>query len=378
MVANWSNLPEELLNLITVRLFSIVELQRFRSICTSWRRSSLYGVDKNNPFPRRGSLIQLNPIAPSETLPEDVVYKFNSGSFLLHNAFFRVTLSSSTSKGWIIKSDLDIINSGRFYLLDTLSRGPLRCSSKSLDLLEFTVSEIREAYVVVYQSKTRVTAPRFERSVLVNVKVAEDYHHGVLGIGWDGYIHYWDGNVLRKLLQMGTRHFSDIIVHKGVTCVLDSHGIVWCISSDLELSRYGTTSLDETITNGCWGDMRFVECSRELYVVERLPNENPRKRKAAGTTTFYYSRTVGFKVYKMDEELGKWIEVKTLGDKAFLMTSDTCFSVLAHEFYGCLKNSIYFTEQRQIKLFKLDNGNGSIITSKSSKSSFQMFSPSFL
>ncbi|CAA0317754.1 unnamed protein product [Arabidopsis thaliana] len=79
----------------------------------------------------------------------------------------------------------------------------------------------------------------------------------------------------------------------------------------------------------------------------------------------------------MDEELAKWIEVKSLGDNAFVIATDTCFSVLAHEFYGCLQNSIYFTDNKDI--FKLDNDNGSIeIMSELSQSCFQMFVPSFL
>ncbi|XP_023644263.1 probable F-box protein At1g65740 [Capsella rubella] len=363
MVADWSNLPEELLNLISVRLFSVLELQRFRSICTSWRRSSVPGT----PFQSRRRLFHFDSISPSS--PE---------TFLSHNAFFRVSLSSSPSKGWIIKSDMDIVNSGRFYLLHPLLLCPLHCYFESIDLLEFTVSEIQEACVVLDEAKARVTTPGFERSVLVQLNVGGDHHHGVLGVGWDGDINYWDGNIFWKLEQKSDPHFADIIVHKGVTCVLDSQGIVWCISSDLEFSRYGTTSVDETVTNGCWGDMRFVECGRDLYVVERLPKVNPQMRKA-NIGTRKYSRTVGFKVYKMDEVLVKWVEVKTLGDKAFLMASDTCFSVSAQDFYGCLENSIYFFEKLCTKVFKLDNGNGNgrIISSKSSKSCFQMFSPSF-
>ncbi|KAG7585917.1 F-box-like domain superfamily [Arabidopsis thaliana x Arabidopsis arenosa] len=257
---DWSNLPEELLNLIAARLFSIVELKRFSSICTSWR-SSVSDVNRNNPFPNR-PLIHFNPIPPSETIQhDDDFYSFEPGAFLSRAAFFRVTLSSSPRKGWMIKSDVDI-NSGRFRLLDPLSRFRLRNSSESIDLLQFTISEIREAYAVLNDAKGRIPIFGFQRSALVKVKQGEDHHHGVLGIGRDGKINYWYGNVLKELEKMGD-HFSDIIVHKGVTYVLDIQGIVWLINSDLEISMF-ETSLDENITNSYWGDLRFVEGCGEL------------------------------------------------------------------------------------------------------------------
>ncbi|XP_010497508.1 PREDICTED: probable F-box protein At1g65740, partial [Camelina sativa] len=182
-------------------------------------RRSTVDIDKNTFLGR--PVIHFNPIEPSETLLHDVVYRCNPGAVLSNVAFFRVTLSSSPSKGWIIKSDVDIINSRRICPVYPLSRYPLRCYSKSLNLLKVTVSKIQEAYVVLTKAKARVTAPGFQRSAHVKVKEGEDHHHGVLGIRWDGYITYWNGNVLRRLDQMGD-HFSDIIVHKGVTYVLDS------------------------------------------------------------------------------------------------------------------------------------------------------------
>ncbi|CAL9239419.1 unnamed protein product [Arabidopsis halleri] len=221
---DWSNLPEELLRLIAARLFSVVELKRFRSICTSWR-SSISGADKNNPFPSRG-LIHFDPCLNTEG-SSNQFYTSLCLVILSRTAFFRVTPSFSSNKGWLIKSDTKI-NSGKFRLLDPFSRLSLPHSCESLDLLEFTVSEIQEAYAVFEKSRGR-TAREFKKVV-----------------------------------------------------------------------------------------------------------------------------------YKMDEELAKWKEVKSLGDNAFVMATDTCFSVLAHEFYGCLQNSIYFTDNEEkvekvIKVFKLDN-----------------------
>lgn len=89
----------------------------------------------------------------------------------------------------------------------------------------------------------------------------------------------------------------------------------------------------------------------------------------------HYHTTVGFKVYMMDDDLWQWVQVKSLGDDAFLMGDDTCLAVKADEFYGCLRDSIYYTDEDEdeIKVFKVDDGS----MSGDSQSCFEMFVPSF-
>ncbi|XP_023644189.1 putative F-box protein At1g65770 [Capsella rubella] len=364
-MADWSTLPEELLFLIAIRLFSVVELKRFRSICTSWRSSVL---GNNDLFPNRPLIFlnQLRGIFPTQWCP--VNSPFNA--FLSRAAFFCVTLSSSSSQGWLIKSDVDI-NSGKFRLIDPLSGLAMRHLCERLDLLEFTISEIREAYQVLDWDTRRKTSDRFKRVILVKDKRGDQR---VLGICSNGNIKYWKRSQW-KVKQFAYR-FSDVIVHKGLTYALDSTGTVLWVSSKLKIYRYGPP-LGDNITNGCSGERSFVECGGELYIVDRLFGEIFRKRK--GNANFVSVETVGFKIYKFEEELGKMIEVESLGENAFVIATDTCFSVLACEYYGCLQNSIYFkdAEEDQMKVFKLENG--SITTmSQPSQSCFQMFVPSFL
>ncbi|ESQ46671.1 hypothetical protein EUTSA_v10000476mg, partial [Eutrema salsugineum] len=182
----------------------------------------------------------------------------------------------------------------------------------------------------------------------------------------------------------------------GLTYAFDSNGIVWWISSSLGIFRYCTSLVENSIAKCCWRDRRLVECCGEFYIVDRILEDNIMKRKSRpfdprysdvihdddGNTERessernFFPKTAGFKVYKMDEELGKWVEAKSLGDNAFVMATDTCCSVLAHEFNGCLQNSIYFSEEEEyeIKVFKLEDG--SIATmSGYSQSCFQMFVP---
>ncbi|XP_010470453.1 PREDICTED: putative F-box protein At1g65770 [Camelina sativa] len=368
---DWSTLPEELLRLIAVRLFSLVELNRFRSICSSWR-SSASGADNKHHFRSRPTLRHLSFVTTKQKNRVSNTYHL---MFLSRAAFFRVTLSSS-KQGWLIKSDEDI-NSKKLHLLDPFSRVALPHSRESLDLLEFTVSETGEAYAAL--TKRRGETDRdFKKVVLVK---ANGWNQQLLGISRERYIKSWDGEFWSRLEEMSNRRFSDIIVHKGLTYALDLQGTVWWIDSRLRIYAYGPL-FEETITNGCCIEKSFVECCGELYIVERLFEESSRKRKADSLDSSGKGlKTVGFKVYKMDEELAKWVEVKSLGDNAFVMATDTNFSVLANEFCGCLHNSVYFVdnEESEMKAFKLDNGNGCIETmSEFSESCFQMFVPSFL
>ncbi|CAN8270884.1 unnamed protein product [Cochlearia groenlandica] len=385
-MADWSKLPEELLGLIFIRLFSVVELLRVRSICKSWRSSASF-ID-NNPFPDN-PVIHLDKVVITRVKTmagEEIFYGLGEGdNFLSRASFFRVTLPSS-SQGWLIKYESHDHNYGTFRLLNPLSREALGWWCRIIDMSKFNFSEIRRGYVV--RSKEEESFG-FKRLVLGR-------KNRILGVGCDGKIRYWNGEIWTRIRDQVAR-FCDIIVHKGLTYALDSKGIIWWISSSLEIYRYGP-SLDENMTNYCWKDRCLVECCEEFYIVDRVIENYLRKRKYKTTNfnytrmihddfgntetreTDYHSKTIGFKVYKVDEDLGKWIEVKSLGDKAIVMATDTCFSVSAHEFYGCLQNSIYFVEQHnykdEIKVFELDDGSIKEM-SGDSKCFFKMFAPMF-
>ncbi|CAL9239427.1 unnamed protein product [Arabidopsis halleri] len=149
-------------------------------------------------------------------------------------------------------------HSGKFHLLDPLSRLPLRHSCASVDLLEFTISKIREAYEVHDWRTRREKRPRFKRVVLVKDKEGDNQ---VLGI-----------------LCTGKMKFGPPV--------------------------------GDNITNGCSGERSLVECCGQFYIVDQLFGKNPRKRKA--DTVYANAKTVSFKVYKFDEEQGKVVEVKSL------------------------------------------------------------------
>ncbi|ESQ50718.1 hypothetical protein EUTSA_v10023184mg [Eutrema salsugineum] len=387
---DWSMLPKELLLMIAIRLYSVLELLHFRSTCTSWRSS--ISVADDNPFPSR-PLIHLNPLIATVVIKpprKKQLYGLNYREFLSHTSFFRV---SSSNQGWLIKCDTAGLTYGTFRcLLNPLSRLPLHHWCQNIDLTKFKVLEIQPAYTVQNWLKKNQDFG-FKRLVLTG-------KHPLLGVCCDGKIRYWNGVIWTRIKDQ-VALFCDIIVQRGLAYALDSNGIVWWISSSLDIYRYGP-SLDENITDDSCRDLTLVECCEEFYIVDRLLEDNLQKIKVrsvnrqsyppsykvihddVGITRCelsernYYTKMVGFKVYKVDEELEKWVQVKSLGDNALVMATDTCFSVLTHEFNGCLPNSIYFSDEDEyeINVFKLDDG--SIMTmSGYSQDCFQMFVPSF-
>jgi hypothetical protein len=95
-------------------------------------------------------------------------------------------------------------------------------------------------------------------------------------------------------------------------------------------------------------DENSINVVEEGGVNFNLFRRHPNRR---GRHDFNHPKTVDFKVFKLDEEWGKWIEVKSLGnDVSFVLTYDCCFSISASEFEGFRENCIYFTEQFDMDL----------------------------
>ncbi|KAL0698405.1 hypothetical protein Bca4012_054527 [Brassica carinata] len=368
-VVEWSGLPEELVDEIASRLFSKVELHRVRSICKTWRSAS--SIHKR--FPKRHDRNRVRVLSPysSHTKP----------CFLSPTAFSRVFLSSCRNKGWLIKTQ-DVVSETRKKLLHPLSRVPIDSSHKTLDLLKYTVSEIHQSYDVVYRypgNSTTFTSYNFARVVLMD--------NLVFGVNHEKEI-WWcnneertnnnnnnNNNVWTRVSDENAEYFSDTIVHKGQIYALDLTGAIWWFSlSEHKIFQYGpSTPIDYYESDDC-KDKRLVEFCGELCIIHRFC-------KTFRVGRVDVERTVGFKVYKMDMELVEWVEVKSLGDKAFVMATDSCFSVVARDYYGCLENAIYFTEKKDVKsvnVFKLGDGSVTKLVESSSKGCFQMFYPPFV
>ena len=126
-MADWSQLPQDLLHLIAKRLKTRIDLFRLRSICSSWRSSiSLPPKQhRHTPIPTTDD----SKFTLSLDLSEHTVYLIESQQ------------QGSPPKRWLVKVFQD--QHGRMHLLDPLSRSKVvGFYNLLLDLREFKVFEL--------------------------------------------------------------------------------------------------------------------------------------------------------------------------------------------------------------------------------------------
>ncbi|ESQ50938.1 hypothetical protein EUTSA_v10022973mg [Eutrema salsugineum] len=341
---DWSMLPKEVLLMIAVRLYSDLELLHFRSTCKSWRSS--ISVADDNPLPSR-------PLITDMTVQEAAA----AAARAVAEAEFAIAKAEEAAR---VAEEAEAEAEAAFIFAKAAKKAlKFMMRSQTREVLShtsfFRVSSSNQGWLIKCDTAGLTYGEKFD----------------FLESAVTGRFRYWNGVIWSRIKDQVAR-FCDIMIHRGLAYALDSNGIVWWISSSFDIFRYGP-SLYENITNDSCRDLTLVEC----YIVDLIHDDVGITRCELSQRN-YYTKTVGFKVYKVDEELKKWVQVQSGGDNALVMATDTCFSVSPHEFNGYLPNSIYLSDEDEyeISMFKLDEC--SIMTSSGySQTCFQMFVPRF-
>uniref|UniRef100_A0A2N9I1Y4 KIB1-4 beta-propeller domain-containing protein n=1 Tax=Fagus sylvatica TaxID=28930 RepID=A0A2N9I1Y4_FAGSY len=249
-------------------------------------------------------------------------------AYLCESSLYRLQrLNPQTPDEGLLLIKVEESNLGNLRLLDPYRN---RYEVVSLNLLDFRVLEFTKAYTLKCQCNCQPPTRgaivinkvlKFPNSARTNVNdcaVFIVYSTGILSFAKCG-----DENLTR----VGDRgiKYEDIIVYEGLFYVVDSLGRVWWIREPLELVEF----MPRLPPSDGW--MKYlVESCGALYVVDR------------GLHHF-------LKVYKMDRDKPEpWDLVNSLGDRAFVLGIDCCFSVSTEEFYGFKRNCIYFTDIRSV------------------------------
>ncbi|KAK9064483.1 hypothetical protein SSX86_015865 [Deinandra increscens subsp. villosa] len=383
-MADWSQLPRELLDLISHHLNSETDLLRFRSVCTSWRSST-------HPFPSRF------PILPNAGI-SDTTWGF----YLSKRTIFRLALPDPDPQKphlpWLIKVERD--NPLKTHLMNPLTGSefiPLLPSfPKSLDLLNFRVTELGNEYALQYISY-RPNANSIGDSVTLYMEKVAFCGFGVDGFGVDGFV-LLTIHVSGKLavLKNGERKWSiindlpapydDVLFFDGEFYAVDSTGRTVIVDPK-------TMSLEVVSGSVFGGDKKFlVESVGELLMVDKYLSVGPENDTDYDEENYEFyedfdcfmsERTVRLEVYKLDKEGGKWVEVKDLGDRMLFLGDNCGFSASSLEFPGCKGNCVFFTGQNReddglikskgVGVFDLESGSIGAVCNDSGYS--QLFWP---
>ncbi|XP_015889791.3 F-box protein At2g26160-like [Ziziphus jujuba] len=362
---NWSELPTEILSMIGNSLDPPVDFLRFRSICNSWR----------------SSITRFHPICLPSPLKFPCPFGTGQDAFLSETTIYRIKPppsnddhNSNLSKSCLVKFDETEPGNHPYWIRQIIINNSNNNVPQILSMLDFPIVKIGKS--------NRLNYLNFSSSIIGVSKVIRYPDNTSLAYSEDcsifiiydggklGFAKYGDQSP--TLVDDRITDYNDLIVYKGQLYVVDKCGTVWWIQfPSLKLTQFSPPLLGS-------GDRKhLVESCGELYVVDRYldnnqsqgqdPNHHRRitiHRRRQGPLLrrinteirgdLAWGKTVDFKVYKLDETWGKWVEVTDLGDQAFILGGDISFSVSVSDFDACKGNCIYFKDRYDCSLFSFD------------------------
>ncbi|KAJ9172598.1 hypothetical protein P3X46_015815 [Hevea brasiliensis] len=347
-MSRWTDLPKELLETISKCLDFRVDVLRFRSVCTSWRSSV--------PFPSFDE--DIPPLILKLPMPIGVDAVLSQAT-ICRMEFSRQSKNSSSSeskpKAWLTK--IGETKLGKLKFFHPLSNSQVRYSPIMLNLLDFRFFVLSKAFMLkslsgfyLFGINKVLLFPSSARYSEHELSILAIYHEGKLG--------YWKyGDESWTLLDDKNFQYDDIIEYKGQFYVVDRWGTVSWIDSSLKLIQYSPPLF------GCGSQKNLVESCGDLYVVDRYLDGDRRtwndyENLDVRRLSFSFRRrryrmcspkAIAFRIHKLDEEWGTWVDVKSLGDRAFVLGVDCSFSISSTDFLGGKGNCVYFTDDDDVK-----------------------------
>ncbi|XP_031254279.1 F-box protein SKIP23-like [Pistacia vera] len=323
--SDWSTLPEDLLISVAKRLHKRIDVLCLRAICKSFRSSI--------PPPPK----PLSPLSLNISIPATSVHHASPGCLELARFTFYaiqpltpISYPRQSTETWLVK--IQELNSGKVRLEDPLSRLGLGNSSnklyksrklpRSFNLLDYRVKEVAKAYRIelVHQFDEPVV---FSKAVVSSHDGIDD-GFAVMAIVQGNLVVWRNLDKKWSRIRFNNSFSGDIIYHNHKFYAATARGLTVSVDCN-SLTVTQVAGPLETLT--FWTNL--VKSFDDLFVIVKF--------------WAWKDERNDFKVYKLDEEIGEWVEVVDgLEDRAFFLGDDCSFSISAKEFPGCKGNSVYF------------------------------------
>lgn len=259
---------------------------------------------------------------------------------------------------WLVK--VEEVQPGRMRLLNPLSRfllNPLPTSfPKAMNLLDLKVLELGQEYVLHYMnfqpfrdSLGDVGNLYMEKVVFMCLGSEEtDEDFALLTIHVSGKLAMFKSEDKRwTIIHDMPYPYDDVVLFRGDFYAVDCTGRTVAVGLSLTLSLVAEPVFG--------GDKKFlVESDGELLLVDMyLSIEDVGVGDGDGDEVadevcdeYVGERTVRFKVFGLDSEEKRWVEVKSLGDRVLFLGDDCAFSVSASELSSSFtkRNCVLFAD----------------------------------
>ncbi|XP_057457437.1 F-box protein SKIP23-like [Lotus japonicus] len=344
---DWSQLPAELLRLISERIDTPLHLLRFRSVCSIWRSSAPPVIPLHHyPF-------------DFSTLPDHDAFTFS----LTKRTVVLITPPPphhQTLTPWLVKIGQDLY--GRNRLWHPLYRNPHFAihEKRVLDLYNLSALPIGNEFDLrqsppngsLYMEKVVAVQGKHGVSVLLTIHIS-----GKLAL-------FRSGDECWRIIPDMPTPYDDVCVFNGRHFAVDGTGRTVRVRSDFEL---------EVVAEAVFGgDRKFlVESEGELLLVDKHMSSNcggdaeedeendDDDDGGGGVYRVGWERAAKFDVFKLDEKEKRWVEVTSLGDRVLFLGDYCCFSASASDLCVGRGNCVVFKDDAlecEIGVFPLDVG----------------------
>ncbi|XP_062080048.1 F-box protein SKIP23-like [Humulus lupulus] len=337
---DWASLPEHLLDQVFGNLETVKQCLQFSGVCKCW-----HSVAKDN----QRKLVELSLhnvpmlLVPNKHKKDDnkdewSVYDVLSDKFLISNLLLPPYDHSfgGSSQGWLLTLDDNLaltlykpfVGIGNN---DVIHLPPISSTPMDKGLLE-GIAKYRQYYVM----KMSIHTP----DPIANPK---DF---IIAVIFGQYKLAY----IRPLKQLTWSQidiqspFDDLMYHKNKFYAITLTSQLASFDVDNNVNFFADSSIPDD-DYGCYEPVVGRSSCYKRYLVESLGGDLLHvKRYERYTRAFYNCVTVKFKIYKWSSE--KWIEIKSIGDSALFLGDNTSVCVLASNFVGCEKDSIYFIDDK--------------------------------
>ncbi|AES58690.2 hypothetical protein MtrunA17_Chr1g0146401 [Medicago truncatula] len=350
MPVDWSELPNDLLNLISQLFDNKIDLNSFRSICSNWRSASIPNQHRNiftlqfplfrPPF----NIDSINNISEFRNLSKHGFFLIKPPQVGRHRRpwLFRITQNST----------------GKIQFHDPLLRRGLHSSSDPVffDFNKFSLLHLATNFICIDEqmklpiSLTDMSFRNPTKAIAVTSHGNKPIILGTFACSRGCPVVFKCGDENWKAIPNMSAYFGDICVFKGRPYAVDNTGRTVTVELGPEDSTVQLVA--QSLVGG--GDIKFlVESDSDLLLADvyqrrfDAPDEHIR-----------------INVFKLNEKEKKWVKLANIGDRVLFLGWLCSFSVSASDLCVRKRNCVIIMDNifnRYCKTSFLDLDDGRVL-----------------